>query len=223
MKTRPLPLIDKYPWIANRVRGGRVLDVGCTGWPWTVDRASGGSLLHSMLCDVSDQCVGVDLDEEGITQLRDLMPGREFHVLNAEQMGSAPELAGTQWDYIVAADVVEHMNNPGLFFESAFKLLANGGTLIVTLPIAFSAKRFFLLLFTGYEQVHPDHTAYFSEATLSRIGERHGFQIASMFAFQWVNPTIKNRISNLLAAPLLWLSRGRCADEVAVEFCKKDS
>ena len=223
MKTRPLSLIDKNSWIVSRVRGGRILHVGCTDWPLTVDRINDGRLLHSMLCKVSEQCVGVDTDEVGITQLRNLMPGREFHVLNAEQMGSVPELAGTQWDYIVAADVVEHMNNPGLFFESAFKLLANGGTLIVTVPIAFSAKRFFWLLFTGHEQVHPDHTAYFSEATLSRIGERHGFQVASMFAFQWVNPTFKNRISNLLAAPLLWLSRGRCADEVAVEFCKKNS
>lgn len=221
MNTRPLPLIEKNPWIVNRVKGGRVLHVGCTDWPLTADRVKDGRLLHTQICEVAERCVGVDLDAEGIRRLAELMPGQEFHVLNAEQLGTAPEFSGSQWDYIVAGDMVEHMNNPGMFFESAFKLLSDKGTLIVTVPSAFSAKRFFWLMFTGSEQVHPDHTAYFSEATLARIGERNGFKIQSMHAFQWVNPTLKNRISNFLAAPLLWLSKGRCADEVAVEFIKK--
>lgn len=221
MKTRALPLIDKNTWIVNRAKGGKVLHVGCTDWPLTENRLKEGKLLHNMLCAVSSQCIGIDLDDEGITQLRILMPGFEFHSLNAEQLCSAPELAGSRWDCIVAGDVVEHMNNPGLFFESAHQLLSDGGTLIVTVPVSFSAKRFFWMLFTGREQVHPDHTAYFSESTLTRIGERNDFKIEEMFAFQWVNPTIKNRLANLLAAPFVWLSKGRCADEVAVVFSKK--
>ena len=164
--------------------------------------------------------MGVDIDAEGIAKLRELMPGKEFHVLNAEALASSAELQGTQWDYIVAGDVVEHMNNPGLFFESAFKLLKQEGTLIVTVPSAFSAKRFFWLLFTGFEQVHPDHTGYFSESTLVRIGERNGFHVSAIYGFQWLNPTLKNRLSNLMTKPFLWLSQGRCADEVAVEFKK---
>lgn len=218
MKTKTLPLIDKNSWITNRVKGGKVLHIGCTDWPLTADRVKDGKLLHSQLCEVTERCVGVDLDAAGIQRLGELMPGQEFHTLNAEQLESAPMLSAVQWDYIVAGDVVEHMNNPGLFFQSAYKLLSDKGTLIVTVPSAFSAKRFFWLLFTGSEQVHPDHTAYFSEATLARIGERNGFRISEMYAFQWKNPTLKNRVSNLLSKPLLWLSRGRCADEVAVVF-----
>jgi len=169
---------------------------------------------------VCSSCVGVDLDAEGIAKLRELMPGEEFHVENAETLGDSAALAGSQWDFIVAGDVVEHMDNPGLFFQSAAKLLKPDGTLIVTVPSAFSAKRFFWLLFTGTEQVHPDHTAYFSESTLVRIGERNGFRISAIHGFQWINPTLKNRISNLMSGPFLWLSRGRCADEVAVEYQK---
>lgn len=221
MKTKPLPLIDKNSWITDRVNGKSVLHVGCTDWPLTAERVENFRLLHSKICDAASVCVGIDLDSEGIECLKKLMPNQEFHTLNAEEMGSAPELQNIKWDYIVAGDVVEHMNNPGLFFQSAFKLLADNGTLIVTVPHAFSAKRFFWILLTGKEQVHPDHTAYFSEATLSRIGERNGFHIKSMYGFQWINPTLKNRLANLLSLPLLWISRGRCADEVAVEFIKK--
>ena len=220
MKTRSLQLIEKNPWIANRVRGSSVLHIGCTDWPLTSDRLERGELLHSSLCKVATRCVGVDLDAEGVAKLRELMPGQEFHVLNAETLASSRELAGTKWDYIVAGDVVEHMDNPGLFFESASELLKPDGTLIVTVPSAFSAKRFFWLLFTGFEQVHPDHTGYFSESTLIRIGERHSYRVSAMYGFQWLNPTFKNRIANLMTLPFLWLSRGRCADEVAVEFRK---
>ena len=221
MKTKPLKLIDKNSWIVSRVKDKRVLHVGCTDWPLTADRVKTGQLLHAQLCEATTRCVGVDLDSEGIQQLRSLMDGHEFHVLNAENLGAASELAGTRWDYIVAGDVVEHMNNPGLFFQSASKLLADDGTLIVTVPSAFSAKRFFWMLLTGSEQVHPDHTAYFSESTLARIGERNDFVLQEIHGFQWVNPTFKNWIANTLAIPLLWLSRGRCADEVAVVFVKK--
>lgn len=218
MNTRRLALIEKDAWIVSRVRGADVLHVGCTDWPLTEERLRTGALLHRTLCDVSARCVGVDLDGDGVRALARLMPDQEFHELNAERLGEAEALAGTSWDFIVAGDVVEHMDNPGLFFQSARALLKEGGTLIVTVPSAFSAKRFFWMLATGTEQVHPDHTGYFSEATLSRIGERNGFEIAAMYGFQWVNPTLKNRLSNLLARPFLALSRGRLADEVAVEF-----
>lgn len=221
MRARKLQLISKNSWIVQRVKGKQVLHVGCTDWPLTAGRIQAGELLHSMLCDACDRCVGVDLDDAGVNALRGLMPGHEFHCLNAENLAAAAELKDTRWDFIVAGDVVEHMDNPGLFFASAHKLLKDDGTLIVTVPSAFSAKRFFWLLLAGNEQVHPDHTAYFSEATLARIGVRSGFAIRAMFGFQWVNPTLKNRLSNLFAAPLVWWSGGRCADELAVEFEKR--
>ena len=218
VKTRKLELIEKNAWIVDRVKGAEVLHVGCTDWPLTASRVESGELLHAQLCKVCPRCVGVDLDGDGIAALRQIMPGKEFHTLNAEQLAAAPELADTRWDFIVAGDVVEHMDNPGLFFQSAKKLLKEGGTLIVTVPSAFSAKRFFWLLFTGTEQVHPDHTGYFSESTLHRMGERNGFKLAAIHGFQWRNPTFKNRISNLLSLPFLWLSGGRTSDEVAVQF-----
>ena len=221
MKTKPLKLVDRDAWILDHVEGKAVLHIGCTDWPLTADRVESGRLLHFRLCESTARCVGVDLDYEGIQELRSLMSGHEFHALNAETLGAAAELAGTRWDYIVAGDVVEHMNNAGLFFQSASELLTNGGKLIVTVPNAYSAKRFFWMLSTGIEQVHPDHTAYFSESTLSRIAQRNDYVIQEIHGFQWVNPSLKNRIANILAIPLLWLSRGRCADELAVVLARK--
>lgn len=218
MKTKALKQIDKDQWIVERVKDMTVLHVGCTDWPLTAERLNNGRLLHQKLCKSSKRCVGIDLDGDGIRTLKNLMPSMEFHEINAEIIPQESEISKTPWDVIVAGDVVEHMSNPGMFFQTARRLLREDGTLIVTVPSAFSVKRFAWLALTGIEQVHPDHTAYFSEATLSQIAKRNGFRISEMYAFQWKNPTLKNRISNILSMPFLWLSRGRCADEVAVIF-----
>jgi hypothetical protein len=58
------------------------------------------------------------------------------------------------------------------------------------------------------------------EPSQARNGERHGLKMTGIRGFQWENPTFKNRLANTLSLPFLWLSRGRCADEVAVEFRK---
>lgn len=216
MKTRTLKQIIKDEWLVNRVRDANVLHVGCTDWPLTAERLRNGRLLHQKMCASSKHCVGIDLDGDGIRELKKLMPDHEFHEINAESIPESSVICNQKWDIIVAGDVVEHMDNPGMFFRTARRLLNHEGTLIVTVPSSFSAKRFFWLSLTGIEQVHPDHTAYFSEATLTQIANRSGFKIVEIYGFQWTNPTFKNRFSNLLCMPFLWLSGGRCADEVAV-------
>lgn len=202
----------------ERVKGKNVLHVGCTDWPLTEARLREGRLLHQKMCASAERCVGVDLDGNGVRALKSLMPEQEFYEINAESISDGHEISQTKWGMIVAGDVVEHMDNPGMFFRTARRLLSEDGSLIVTVPSAFSVKRFFWLLLTGIEQVHPDHTAYFSESTLSQVGLRCGFKITEILGFQWENPTLKNRISNLLALPFLWFSRGRCADEIAIVF-----
>ena len=218
---RALPLVEKDSWIADRVRGANVLHVGCTDWPLTEDRLQRGRLFHDRLWESAARCVGLDLDPEGIALLKHTRPEMEFHVANAETMAQDPSIAQTSWDFIVAGDVVEHLDNVGQFFQSARKLLCDDGQLIVSTTSAFSAKRFFWLLFTAKEQVHPDHTGYFSEATLERIAARNGFSIAELYGFQWRNPTAKNRLAYAASRPLLAASRGRLADEVLAVFTKQ--
>lgn len=218
---RALPLVEKESWIADRVRGANVLHVGCTDWPLTEARLQGGGLFHDRLWESAAECVGIDLDAEGIALFQQTRPEMEFHVANAETMAQVPALAAGSWDFIVAGDVVEHLDNVGQFFKSARELLGEDGQLIVSTTSAFSAKRFFWLLFTGKEQVHPDHTGYFSEATLERIAARNGFSVAEIYGFQWRNPTLKNRLAYAVSRPLLAASRGRVADEVLAVLTKQ--
>lgn len=221
MKSKGFPRINRNAWIASRIRDSDILHVGCTDWPLTEDRLRSNRLLHQELYSAARRCVGIDLDAVGIAALRRAFPSGEFHVWNAEELADLPDVSANSWDFIVAGDVVEHMSNPGRFFAAASRMLSADGTLIVTVPGAFSAKRFFWMLFTGKEQVHPDHVAYFSESTLRQLGGRYGLELSTIYSFQWHNPTLKNRLANFISMPLVVFSRGRCADELAVEFRRR--
>ncbi|MBD2141679.1 hypothetical protein H6F39_09970 [Anabaena sp. FACHB-1250] len=82
------------------------------------------------------------------------------------------------------------------------------GVLITQLPHTYG--------FSGYEYVHPDHSAYYSVATLSCLLSRYGLNAKEIYMFQWHNPTIKNRLVNTFLWPILYLSGGRLCDEIAL-------
>jgi hypothetical protein len=78
-----------------------------------------------------------------------------------------------KFDTILAGDVLEHMNNPGKFLERVPDLLVRGGELIVGVPSALTFNAVKAWVF-GSEQVHRDHTFYFSPKTLATLCGRYG-------------------------------------------------
>jgi 2-polyprenyl-3-methyl-5-hydroxy-6-metoxy-1,4-benzoquinol methylase len=218
---RKLPrikMIRRDEWLIESCRNKKVLHVGCTDSPITAEKVASRELLHFKLAEVADQIIGLDIDREGIAVLSELMPNQTFILHSAEELNVCQPLAGESFDVIVAADVIEHMSNIGLFFAGVQNLLAPNGKLLISTPQAFSIKRMIPMLFMGYEYVHFDHIAYFSVATLSRLLSRYGLNVGNIYMFQWYNPTLKNWLANTLLSPILWLSGGRLCDEVALEI-----
>jgi 2-polyprenyl-3-methyl-5-hydroxy-6-metoxy-1,4-benzoquinol methylase len=217
---RKLPrikMIRRDNWLIDTCRGKKVLHVGCTDSPITAEKVASRELLHFKLAEVADQIIGLDIDREGIAVLSELMPDKTFLIHSAEELHTCQSLDGEKFDIIIAADVIEHMSNIGLFFAGVQNLLAPQGKILISTPQSFSIKRMIPMLFMGYEYVHFDHIAYFSVATLSRLLSRYGLSIRETYMFQWHNPTFKNRVANILLSPILWLSGGRLCDEVALE------
>jgi 2-polyprenyl-3-methyl-5-hydroxy-6-metoxy-1,4-benzoquinol methylase len=77
-----------------------------------------------------------------------------------------------KFDLILACDVIEHISNPGKFFERVPHILSDEGYLIVSVPSAFSFS-VLKLWFLGKEQVHKDHVYYFSPKTLATLCSRY--------------------------------------------------
>lgn len=218
-----MPVVDRDKWLVDLVKDKSVLHVGCTDHPITVEKIANGRILHAQLLKSAKQVTGLDYDNEGIDRLRELFPGQRFVSHNAEELPACEALKLDRFQMVVAADVVEHLSNFGRFLEGVKPLLEDGGALVMTTPSAFSIKRMVPMMLMGVERVHPDHTAYYSLATLKRLLSRHGFEIDRAAMFQWKNPTWKNRVVNAAFSPFVALSGGRLSDEIAVIARKSSS
>jgi 2-polyprenyl-3-methyl-5-hydroxy-6-metoxy-1,4-benzoquinol methylase len=211
-------LIIREDWILRRCAGKIVLHLGCTDSPLTVVKGNRGTLLHQKLANVCAKLIGVDLNQEGLELLNKQYRFENLHLHNVEQLDTLR--LSEPVDVIVAGEVLEHLDNVGLFFDGCKALLKpESGRILVTVPNALSIKRIWASVIRGNEHVHPDHTCYFSPRTLSEAARRHGMETVEMRMYMWRNPTLTNKIGNALSQTLIRITRAPLlADGVAAEY-----
>jgi 2-polyprenyl-6-hydroxyphenyl methylase/3-demethylubiquinone-9 3-methyltransferase len=180
--------------------GARVLDIGCGNGSLTAAWAKRG-------WDVT----GVDLSESGIAHAKASYPEIVFH-----KMAVGPELVEHfgegSFDAIVSAEVVEHLYAPRDLTQSAFRLLKNGGILILTTPYNGYLKNVVLAV-TGTMDRHCTalwdcgHIKFWSWKTiqclLAEVGfispEFHG---AGRLPFLWKSMVVRARKPGRSSSPL---------------------
>ncbi len=146
----------------------RVLDIGCGNGSLTAAWANSG-------WNVS----GVDLSESGIAHARAAHPSISFVRLPA-----GPELVEhfgeRSFDVIVSAELLEHLYAPRDLTRAAFRLLKNGGILILTTPYHGYLKNL-VLAATGKMDHHwtvlwdGGHIKFWSRRTISAVLREAGF------------------------------------------------
>jgi SAM-dependent methyltransferase len=170
------PSIQRVEYILSQCEGKRVLHLGCTNWPYTDDSIASGSLLHSLMRDRCSELFGIDADEAGLNLMR--QSGFEnLYAANLESLETCK--LKEAFDVVVAGEMIEHLNNPGLFLGGVKRFLGPESTLLITTVNAYCFARALLYAFKGKggenEPVHPDHVAYYSYSTLRLLLNRHGF------------------------------------------------
>ncbi|MEO7659299.1 MAG: class I SAM-dependent methyltransferase [Pyrinomonadaceae bacterium] len=171
-------LVQRLDLIKKLCSGKRVLHLGCTNFPYTVAAIENDMLLHFELERIATSLWGIDADQEGIEILK--AHGSKNIVLgnleNLEQL----ELDG-KFDVIVAGEMIEHLNNPGLFLQGIKRFMDTDSVLVITTINAFCGMRFFWYGIRGkrgkHEAVHPDHVAYYSYSTLKLLVERNEMRV----------------------------------------------
>jgi SAM-dependent methyltransferase len=171
-------LVQRLEYIKSLCTRNKVLHLGCTNWPYTQDAIDAGTLLHKDLADVASELYGFDFDQEGI----DVLAAKGFDNLfraDLEKLQSV-DLQQT-FDVIVAGEMIEHLNNPGMFLEGIKRFMNRETLLVITTVNAYSGMRFLVYGLRGrvgdLEPVHPDHVAYYSYSTLKLLLERHGYRL----------------------------------------------
>jgi len=102
-------------WAQRYVRGGRLLDVGCSVG-WLVDEAR----------EAGFDAAGIDLDANAVRHAKD--KGRVV------SQGSINEWQHAEYDVITLSHTLEHLPDPIGFLRACAARLCDGGCLVVAVP-----------------------------------------------------------------------------------------
>ncbi len=159
---------DKIEWVKKYVAGKKVLDLGCVRH--NIEETEKDDWLHGVIVKEADNVTGVDYLEKEVEELN--KKGFNIVCANVETMD-----LNEQYELIVAGDLIEHLNNFGLFLERVRCHLQSDGTFILTTPNPINIMRFFGVLFKGEVGVNFEHTCWFTMKVLQQLVERYGMYI----------------------------------------------
>lgn len=162
--------------ITQLVTGKKVIHFGCVDHlPLIEQRRKAGIWLHENLSKVCSDLVGIDINQAGI----DYMGKAGFEVFNSNVVTENPpaEVVSKQWDYIVAGEVLEHIDDPVMFLKA---IREKYGTctkgIIITVPNALSYTNFRFAL-KNTEMINSDHRFWFSPFTLLKVATQAGIEV----------------------------------------------
>ena len=153
---------DRNEYLQQNIKGKTVLHVGCSDFPITKQRIRENNLLHKKLQESAKEIVGIDLSEEGISILK------EHGFDNVLTMDAENMKLSTKFDVILAGDVSEHLNNPGLFLNKVRSLLNHGGKIIIGVPSALTFNNL-KAWFLGWSKSMPIILSIFHQKRFQRF------------------------------------------------------
>lgn len=171
-------LVQRVEFLKNACRGKKVLHLGCTNHPYTREAIENDALLHFELEKIAEVVYGFDYDQAGIDVL-ERHGATKLYRADLERLEDVP-LEET-FDVIIAGEMIEHLNNPGLFLRGIQRFMNAGTNLIITTINAYCGMRFWQYFLRGKgganEPVHPDHVAYYSYSTLNLVIRRENLRV----------------------------------------------
>lgn len=178
-----MDLVQRADFITHICTGKKVLHLGCANYPYTVAALEEKMLLHSDLNEIASELHGFDYDREGL----DILAEHGFTNLHQGDLEKLELLEIDEtFDVILAGEIIEHLNNPGLFLQGVQRFMGQDSVLLLTTINAYCGMRFLYYGARGKrgiaEPVHPDHVAYYSYSTLKLLLERHNIEVVE-FAF----------------------------------------
>lgn len=177
-------LVQRLDVIRSFCKDKSVLHLGCTNYPYTEEAINNDMLLHFELSKITTRLCGLDADKTGLDILRKHGTD-DLYEADLEKLDAVP--LNETFDVIIAGEMIEHLNNPGLFLEGIKRFMTKDTSLVLTTINAYCAMRYAIYFLRGKkganEPVHPDHVAYYSYKTLKLIIERHGLSMDEFYFY----------------------------------------
>lgn len=194
-------IVDYVSDIQQRVRGQRVLDVGCLA-------TNKGNILirHLEYCKHASESIGVDYNKQFLKIARDRHDVSNLYYLDIVDSGKVDEFVKQfgRYENVIATDIIEHIGNLSVFLDNLRKTMTDDGRLFVTTPNALCPNWIYWALREGgCTRVNPDHVCYFDAQTLDTLLGRSLLKIDEVM-YQKV-PV--ERIRELGLVPRPWMGK----------------
>lgn len=200
-------VLDRMDFVESIFKGKRVLHIGCLDHiPLIEGKIKSNLWFHGRITDAASDCLGVDINQEGIDYLQS-----KFNIFNVcygniESPEKITEIASSYWDYVVFGEILEHVDNPVAFlkkFSSDYK--SNIGKIILTVPNAFRIGNIIAAI-RNKELINSDHRYWFSPYTIWKVTHQAGLRVEIIQLCKFSSSSgVKGKIKDLLLkyCPLL--------------------
>jgi 2-polyprenyl-3-methyl-5-hydroxy-6-metoxy-1,4-benzoquinol methylase len=204
------PLRNRLSILSELAASKRVLHIGCCDHiPLLERKILSRSWLHGELTKVAAHCVGIDIDEEAVKRARLISRLDNIVYGDITSDKEIPEILADTFDYVILAEVMEHVGDPVYFLKSLLRnYRKNVEKIIITVPNAFRGGNI-LNTFRTAETINSDHRFFFTPYTLAKVSWDAGFTLVSIqMAHYSVAGFVKRAILNkfpLLAENLVYI------------------
>lgn len=171
--------MSRNNFILKYIDSKNVIDLGCLG----ENKKVKFSKLHSLILKNSNSCLGVDIHNDRILELK-----KEGFNLICDNVIELKKVIKTnkKFDVIVAGELIEHLENPGLFLNNLKQVMHKDSLIILTTPNVYSLR--FIIRHILFDQETPywknrsdeikfGHVIGFSKALFKTFLLRHNFKI----------------------------------------------
>lgn len=163
---------DAHGDICRLAKGQKVLNVGAAGNARYYRDHGHDGWLHAALAEAASILVGLDLDKTEVTA--------------ANNMGFAVQLGNCEdaqlednFDLIVLADVLEHVDNPTRALQNLMAHLEPGGKIVVTTPNATFFGNVTNALLRRGPNIYWDHVNLYTPENIQALCDRHGWHLSN--------------------------------------------
>ena len=162
-------------FLARLVEGKTVLDVGCADHSALMETA--GTWLHKRLARSARSILGLDILESEVGELR----RRGYDVVSGD--ATTVGLDRT-FDYVVAGEIIEHVDAPGALVANMARHLNADGRLVLSTPNPFFALHFLESILTATDRRwNPEHVGWYCPFTLGNLLGRNGLEVEAYYYF----------------------------------------
>jgi SAM-dependent methyltransferase len=172
---------SKSALLRSLVQGRTVVHLGAVGETCQhLDKKLRGAerSVHALLTEAASECVGIDVDREGVEAWRAAGYFDNLMVADATTLRRS-DIPLERVDVIVAGDVIEHLSSPGDLLDAASAISDPGTRLVLTTPNALGLVSFVRYL-RGSQLEGPDHKVSFNVYSMRNLLRTHGWQDESI-------------------------------------------